>query len=412
MTKTSNSSSNSEFEAWEGSSVFVEQGKHWSSAFIWLTCLLFGSVLFWAFVAKIDQTVSVRGKLEPNKSVKVIESPSTGVVLSVSVKEGQLVARGEHLLTVESKALSQNKASILQTIYLLNLEASSLKSLINSAPDSAPPVIPSEFDDPSFKEKVLTATQQSRQLRSQLTQLQLRKESQLESLKLRQLIVDDMNPLFEAGALARNTYLEQLNSIQELKSFIATLVEEESRIIGTAQSRLNSINTRIISLNSDLASVNESLRYRRILAPISGRVFNLSASSSSVVTNSEKLLTIVPPDQLQASIAIPNKDIGFIKVGQPVSVSIDSFPSGEFGYISGHLDSIGSETLPPSDISNSSYFPGVVSLKQQKVVSGTNELNLQSGMALTANIKLRTRPALTIVTDIFTKQFDGVKTFR
>ena len=221
-----------------------------------------------------------------------------------------------------------------------------------------------------------------------------------------------MNPLFEAGALARNTYLEQLNSIQELKSFIATLVEEESRIIGTAQSRLNSINTRIISLNSDLASVNESLRYRRILAPISGRVFNLSASSSSVVTNSEKLLTIVPPDQLQASIAIPNKDIGFIKVGQPVSVSIDSFPSGEFGYISGHLDSIGSETLPPSDISNSSYFPGVVSLKQQKVVSGTNELNLQSGMALTANIKLRTRPALTIVTDIFTKQFDGVKTFR
>ena len=102
-----------------------------------------------------------------------------------------------------------------------------------------------------------------------------------------------MNPLFEAGALARNTYLEQLNSIQELKSFIATLVEEESRIIGTAQSRLNSINTRIISLNSDLASVNESLRYRRILAPISGRVFNLSASSSSVVTNPEKLLTIV-----------------------------------------------------------------------------------------------------------------------
>ena len=150
MTKPSNSSSNSEFEAWEGSSVFVEQGKHWSSAFIWLSCFLFGSVLFWAFVAKIDQTVSVRGKLEPNKSVKVIESPSTGVVLSVSVKEGQLVARGEHLLTVESKALSQNKASILQTIYLLNLEASSLKSVINSAPDLAPPVIPAEFDDPSF----------------------------------------------------------------------------------------------------------------------------------------------------------------------------------------------------------------------------------------------------------------------
>ena len=42
----------------------------------------------------------------------------------------------------------------------------------------------------------------------------------------------------------------------------------------------------------------------------------------------------------------------------------------------------------------------------------TLQLNLQSGMAVTANIKLRTRPALTVVTDIFTRQLDGVKTFR
>jgi len=33
-------------------------------------------------------------------------------------------------------------------------------------------------------------------------------------------------------------------------------------------------------------------------------------------------------------------------------------------------------------------------------------------MGVTANIKLRSRPAISIVTDIFTKQMEGVKRFR
>ena len=152
---------------------------------------------------------------------------------------------------------------------------------------------------------------------------QLRRGSD-ESLKLRQMIVDDMKPLFEAGALARNTYLEQLNSIQELEARIATLSEEEVRLLGVARNRLNALNTRILSLEAELASVDESLGYRKILAPISGRIFNLSASTSSVVSNSELLLKIVP-QSTSASIAIPNSDIGFFKARSACICSSRSF---------------------------------------------------------------------------------------
>ena len=66
-----------------------------------------------------------------------------------------------------------------------------------------------------------------------------------------------------------------------------------------------------------------------------------------------------------------------------------------------------------SQISNHDFIDfGTISLKQQRVQSGDQELNLQSGMGVTANIKLRSRPAITIVTDLFTKQFEGLKTFR
>ena len=55
------------------------------------------------------------------------------------------------------------------------------------------------------------------------------------------------------------------------------------------------------------------------------------------------LLKIVPENKLQAVVDIPGTDIGFIKVGMPASVSVDSFPSKEFGYIQGTLSRVGSD---------------------------------------------------------------------
>ena len=45
-------------------------------------------------------------------------------------------------------------------------------------------------------------------------------------------------------------------------------------------------------------------------------------------------------------------------------------------------------------------------------MSGDQLLNLQSGMSVTANIKLRARPVISILSDLFVKQLDGVKRFR
>ena len=41
------------------------------------------------FTAKIDQTITVAGLLEPKSSVEEIDSPVTGVVSEVFVEDGQ-----------------------------------------------------------------------------------------------------------------------------------------------------------------------------------------------------------------------------------------------------------------------------------------------------------------------------------
>ena len=402
-------------QLWEGSSTFVNQGRHWSSALIWITATLFGSTVLWAFTSKIDQTISVRGRLQPTGSVKEIESPSNGVVSKVFVSDGDLVKSGDPLLRVEARGLISRAKAIEQSIKLLRLEASALDAIIASDGDPAKfedlPPLP-QVKDHDLENKMLAARNQTRQIRSQLEQLSARTASRQESLRLKTQIAEDLRPLYESGAMSRNAYLGQLNSLQELNAEIATLHGERSRIIGSTTAQLNGINRQQITLRSQLTAAQEEISNRTILAPKAGTIFDLKVGPYSVVTNSEILLKIVPSNQLQALIEIPNRDIGFVKVGQSVSVAVDSFPSGEFGYVKGTLLSLGSDSLPPDRDSPQVYFPATVALKEQIVQSGDQRLNLQSGMGLTANIKLRSRPAITIITDIFTRQAEGVKRFR
>lgn len=393
----------------------MQQGRHWSSSLVWITSSLFTAALIWAFTAKVDQTISVRGRLQPTGSVQEVDSPSNGVVRKLFVKDGELVQAGQPLLDVEAKGLSSRREAIEQTLQILSLQARSLDTVIasngNVAAMASLPDIPA-VADPALANTLATARNQTLQIKAQLQQIDTRLASLRQSLLLKQKIADDVKPLYQSGAMARNAYLTQLNEVQELRAQVATLQEEKVRVIGAASSQLNEINRQRINLQSELVGLKETISYRTILAPISGRIFDNKVGPYSVVGTDQVLLKIVPENNLQASVEIPNADVGFVKVGMPVSVSVDSFPSGEFGYIKGELTKLGSDALKPDQLSPTYRFPGTVTLEQQRVQSGEQELNLQSGMAVTANIKLRSRPAITIITDLFTKQFEGVKRFR
>jgi HlyD family secretion protein len=193
---------------------------------------------------------------------------------------------------------------------------------------------------------------------------------------------------------------------------VTTLAEERERVIGQVAAQLNQIDRQMIELRAELVGLGETISYRTVRAPIDGKVFNTKVSSQTVVNADQAVLSLVPANRLQAKVEISDADIGFLRVGLPVNVSVDSFPSGEFGYIKGTLSKLGSDVLPPDQRSPQYRFPATVSLREQTVQSGGQILNLQSGMSVSANIKLRSRPVITIISDLFTKQLDGVKRFR
>ena len=123
-------------------------------------------------------------------------------------------------------------------------------------------------------------------------------------------------------------------------------------------------------------------------------------------------MKVVPFNALEAKVEIPSGDIGFVRKGMPVDISIDSFPATDFGVLLGSVKGIGSDALPPDPAKQQlDYrFVAIIELASQqlKLKSG-QKLPLQVGMSLTANIKLRRVSYLQMLLGGFRDKADSLR---
>ena len=171
---------------------------------------------------------------------------------------------------------------------------------------------------------------------------------------------------------------------------------------------------RLTEVEGQISQSKVALQYQELRAPVSGTVFELKAGLGYVANTktSESVLKIVPDDQLVAKVYITNQDIGFVKENMPVDVRIDSFPFSEFGDVKGKLIWIGSDALPPDQANPTYRFPAKVQIEKQSLSINGREIRLQSGMSLSANIKIRDRTVISLFTDFFIKNTESLKFVR
>jgi len=161
---------------------------------------------------------------------------------------------------------------------------------------------------------------------------------------------------------------------------------EQRQVIQQLKSELSELTSRLVEVR-----VNQA--YRQIISPADGIVFDLKPKGIGYVAQaSEPILKIVPFDKLVARVEIPSSDVGFVRIGQSADISIDSFPSTDFGVLVGSVKSVGSDALPPDAAKGRQVyaFPVQLQLQRQQLRLKTGQsLPLQIGMSLHANIKLR-----------------------
>ena len=125
-------------------------------------------------------------------------------------------------------------------------------------------------------------------------------------------------------------------------------------------------------------------------------------------------MSIVPIDKIEARVEVPSNKIGFIYNGQSTDVSIDSYSANDFGILEGVVRKIGSDALPPEPSTGQlDYrFPVDIALKNQTLVlKDGQELPLQVGMTLTANIKLRKVSYLQLILKSFSDSTASLREF-
>ncbi|MBD2578046.1 HlyD family efflux transporter periplasmic adaptor subunit [Oscillatoria sp. FACHB-1406] len=297
-----------------------------------------------------------------------------------------------------------------------------------------------------LESRVAAAKLEVEQLSQQLEQTRIQLRNSQEVLRTNQKILDDITPLLKNGGIPRLQVLKQEQEVGTSKAEVLRLTQEEKRLqlaivqaqkktqntVATTQdeqyTRISENEKRIAEIDSQLTKAiveNEkqikemdskleqiklTLRYQELRAPTSGVVFDLQPKGAGfVANNSEPILKIVPNDNLVARVFITNRDIGFVKKDMDVDVRIDSFPYSEFGDVKGKIIRIGSDALPPDEIYPFYRFPAEIELDKQSLVINKQAVKLQSGMSVSANIKTRKRPVITIFTDLFIKKIDSLK---
>jgi hemolysin D len=105
-----------------------------------------------------------------------------------------------------------------------------------------------------------------------------------------------------------------------------------------------------------------------------------------VVTPAQPLLAIVPSEEsLEVEATVLNKDIGFIKAGQPVTVKVESFPYTRYGYLTGTVASVSHDAAQDEKLGL--VFPARVKLVGATLNIDGVDVRITPGMALSVEIK-------------------------
>ncbi|MEN9214765.1 MAG: HlyD family type I secretion periplasmic adaptor subunit [Gloeomargarita sp. DG02_4_bins_56] len=417
--------------------VVLRQPGRWSHIIVWSLVLSAGGLVIWAAYAPIDQAVQAQGKLVPTGQVKEVRAPLSGVVKEVHVQEGDAVAKGQRLLTLDPRTNEAELAASRQVRDTLVAENRINRALLagkltagNLTPEQQATLSESSRE---LRTRVQAAQERIRQLQEQLRQNRTELSSTREVLALNRKLLEDLKTLTEEGGLARVQYIRLQQEVLQQAAQVQRLEQEQPRLesgIRQATQELNNTiattrrdlllkigenERRIAELNRQLAQAQVARQYQEVRAPETGTVFELQAHTPGYVVNlndSRPLLKIVPTDSLMGEVYITNRDIGFVEPGMPVDVRVDSFPFSEFGDVKGQLVQIGSDALPPDATYNFFRFPAKVRLSAQTMMIQNRRVPLQSGMSISANIRTRKRTVLSIFTDLFTRQTESLRYVR
>lgn len=377
--------------------------------------------LAWACFGQLDIVAVAPGKTVVGSRTKVIQPAETAVVKRILVRDGQAVKKGQLLIELDATATTAELTQADEALINARLAALRLSALAAAIDNNRSPTLAVESGLPTVRltaEQALASSQfdafQAKRHNLQAAIAQRRAELQTiqatilpmeESARISKARAQDYGRLVEGKYVGRHDYLlreqeriaaerdlaTQRNRSQEIRSALSAS-EEELRVLeaDTRQQTLDGLRQaeeQIGQMAPQVAKTGQRDRQMTLRAPVDGTVQQLAVHTvGGVVTPAQPLLAVVPDeDALEVEATVMNKDIGFVRSGQRVTVKVESFPYTRYGYLTGTVASVSHDAA--QDEKMGLVFPARIKLDGHTLLIDGVRVRLTAGMSLSAEVK-------------------------
>ena len=327
------------------------------------------------FAFRIDEVVVSRGQLKAVGGTIDVSSVVDGKVESIHFQDNEYVKKGQLLVQLESSN-SITERELLKK-QLLD-ENESLQNNLNA-------------------------------ISGQREALKRRLKVFSQKIKTKSEILNSLNLLVRQGGYQKIQYLNAQDELLEMQSNFENVSQQLLEIDLRENETLVQHNKTKSKILANLEIIDYNIKNQSIFSPSNGTILSPRATKGLPIYKGKVILSIVPNNDVYAEVMVSNKDIGLIESGQNAKVRIDAYPFATFGEVPGKITQIAADSRLDGENKNS--YPIKISLDKSENIK-FNNLKLFPGMSVQANLKLRDKPVISIISDLFTRQADSVKSIR
>jgi membrane fusion protein, adhesin transport system len=345
----------------------LEKPARSSHVILFTVVLFFVIAIAWAKWAILDEVTRGMGKVIPSTQIQVIQNLEGGIVKEITVKEGDIVSKGQKLLVLDDTRFksSYREAQVKQN--LLTLKVARLDAEVEKKPF----IIPLDIQK-KFPSRAKQARMQFESRQQEIQQLQRSYELALEELEL-------TKPLVAKGAASAVEVLRQERQTNDLLNAVNSFTS-------ATLNELNNSRSELAGLYHSSLALRDRLTRTTVQSPVKGIVKQLKINTvGGVIQPGMDLMEIVPlDDSLLIEAKIRPQDIGFLHSNQKANVKITAYDYSIYGGLDGIVEQISADTITDED--DESYYIIRVRTNKNHLGNTATKLNIIPGMAANVDI--------------------------
>jgi len=357
------------------------------SVVLWVLLLAMIGFGVWSSHFRIDQVARATGEVIASSRVQIIQSVDGGVLSTLNVKEGDRVAKGQVLATLDQTRIGAAVKEVDVRLSALKAKAVRLRAEVTGSKRLVFPAEVQRFPDlmkvesALFKQKKTGLSEELRTLK--VAVVLAREEAEL------------IKQLSSSGDVNRT---EVIRSARALNDAQAQLINRKNEYLEQVSAEWAKAEDEIAQNVQILTQRQQQLADSVFIASLPGIVKNVRVTTlGGVLRGGDELMQIIPvDDELIIEAKISPADIGQVQKGLQATIRFDPFDYtiyggviGEVVYVSG--DTLKEETGQGEEI----YYRVHVTTKTSPVTTTSGRvLEILPGMTAQVDIKTSDRTVL------------------